>query len=107
MIKRGVRLHGVCPQMFWAATVVKDLWKSNDYPFCITSGIEGTHSVTSDHWAGRALDFRTWRDMTGVQMDSTLKRSLRIELERLLGDEYFVLMEGNHLHISYRPLKAL
>jgi len=107
LIKRGVRLHGVCPQMFWAADTVKDLWAEYDYPYCITSGIEGKHSERSDHWKGLALDFRTWNDLSGKQLSSFVKKSLKSELERLLGDEFYVLMEGNHLHISYRALKAL
>jgi len=107
VIKKGVRLHGVCPQMFWAASVVKELWVEYDYPFAITSGIEGKHGEKSDHWQGYALDFRTWADSTGVQLPTFVKKSLLIELERLLGDEFYILMEGNHLHVSYRPLKAL
>lgn len=106
MIKKGVRLHGVCPQMFWAAHVVEQLWKEHNLPFCITSGIEGKHSERSDHWRGDALDFRTWADLTGKQLDSDTKKSLLTELQRLLGEEYFILMEHNHLHISYRSLKA-
>jgi len=106
MIKQGVRLHGVVPQMFWAASVVENLWKENDYPFCITSGIEGKHSHSSDHWKGMAMDFRTWADLTGKQLSRVVKDSLRVELQRLLGDEYYILVEGNHLHVSYRALKA-
>lgn len=107
MIKQGVRLHGVCPQMFLAASVVKDLWEEYNYPFCITSGIEGKHGLASDHWAGYALDFRTWANENGSQLDMFTKQALAKELGELLGDEYFILVEGNHLHISYRPLKAL
>lgn len=107
MIKKGVRLQGVCPQMFWAATVIKDLWGEHNYPFCITSGIDGKHSATSDHWQGHALDFRTWKDLTGQQIPDETKTVLKLELQRQLGEEYYVLMEKDHVHVSYRPLKAL
>ena len=107
MIKRGVRLHGICPQMFLAADIIKDLWKSHNYPFCITSGIEGKHKRTSEHWSGNALDFRTWLNATGEQMSKALKTALRKDLQARLGDEYYVLMEKDHLHVHYSPLKAL
>lgn len=105
-IKNGVRLHGVCPQMFFAAGVYETLWTQNDYPACITSGIEGRHKRDSEHWEGDALDFRTWLDGTGKQMPKSLRQSMGKELQSRLGEEFVVIVEGDHIHCHYRSLKA-
>ena len=106
IVKQGVRLHGVCPQMFFAARVYEDLWNKHDYPAAITAGIEGKHKRNSEHWDGKALDFRTWLDATGKQMSMKLKESLAKELQARLGEEYTVIAEGNHIHVHYSGLKA-
>lgn len=105
-VKKGVRLHGVIPQMFFAAQVYEELWNKNDYPAGITAGIEGKHTRDSEHWEGNALDFRTWLDATGKQMPEPVKKSLAKELQARLEEEFVVIAEVDHIHVHYRGLKA-
>ena len=65
----------------------------------ITSMNDGTHSKTSRHYAGDAFDVRTW----GIkgQEEKVCQR-----LREALGKHYFVLFEGDHIHISYKPQRG-
>ena len=62
-------------------------------PTC-TSGADGTHSAESGHYYGRALDFRN-RDMPRDQLDF-IEQTIRA----ILGKDYFLLREKDHLHIQ-------
>jgi len=105
-IKRGVRLHGVIPQAMLIISVANDIWvnKGFGHLFCVTSGIEGKHKRTSEHAGGRAIDLRTWADRAGAQMSIVTKDNIKTELEEALGEEYYVLVEGDHIHVHYRPI---
>lgn len=96
-IKSGVRLTGIQPQMVLAAIICEGVYKKYGVEFVITSGIEGKHSGTSRHYLGFAIDART-RDFS----PSDLKK-VESDLKDALGDEFFVLFEGNHFHISFKP----
>lgn len=104
MIKSGVRLHGMKPQMAIAYFEAKALWAKYGYPFCVTAGIDGEHSEKSRHWDGAALDFRTWKDETGEQLPMADKQMLAAELQTTLGEEFYVHIEATHIHVQYTPL---
>ncbi len=104
-VKSGVRLHGITPQIVLAIQVANAIWELNGYGsfFCITSGIEGVHKRQSQHASGNAVDFRTWSDNSGTQMSKVSKDSIVSQLQENLSEEYFVLAEGNHIHLHYKP----
>ena len=62
----------------------------------ITSLNDGKHSRTSRHYAGTAWDVRTW----GIKGKEEIVCQ---KLREALGLHYFVLFEGDHIHISYKP----
>ena len=67
-----------------------------DSDLTIASLNDGKHSKTSRHYSGDAWDVRTWG----------IKGKEEIVCQRLreaLGKHYFVLFEGDHIHISYKP----
>lgn len=61
----------------------------------LTSTWEGVHLPWSKHYTGNALDFRTPEKH---DPDIVIQR-----LRELLGDNYDVLFEGDHIHIEYDP----
>ena len=65
-----------------------------DYEPECTSGLEGTHSLESGHYHGRAVDFAT-KDIPKDQHDMLVH-----EVQSILGRKYFVLNEGTHIHIQ-------
>jgi len=96
MIKDGVRLVGLQPQMVLAFVICEPILKEYGQSIVITSGSDGRHSNGSRHYCGYGMDLRT-RDMAD---DSKQKATDTIKLA--LGGEYYVQLESNHLHISWK-----
>ena len=96
-MKRGVVLMGREPCIFEMIQAARIAYGKLGKDVVITSCVDGTHSTKSLHYHGRALDFRT----------SHLTDSQRVEitddLKVLLGDDYDVCFEGNHLHLELDP----
>ena len=62
----------------------------------ITFALDGKHSKNSLHYSGYAIDLRTL-DMLGRQHDVVK------ELKRVLGSDYDVVLEHDHIHLEYDP----
>lgn len=60
----------------------------------VTSGSEGTHSLDSGHYYGRALDFRSMDIKEGA------RPKVRDLVQILLGHDYLCLLEDDHFHIQ-------
>lgn len=103
MIKAGVRLKGLVPQMVLAYIIVKEVFQQYDCPCIITSGNDSRHSLTSLHFKGKALDFRThFPRLNGKEAE------LAAAVRTALGMEFDVVMEAvgtpnEHLHVEYDP----
>ena len=98
VLKQGVELAGLSPQICMAAFIVHllALGHSNDGKVVITSGSDSHHSSKSKHYRGDALDFRT-RNLEGNL------EALREEISTALGRDFDVLLERDHLHVEYDP----
>lgn len=93
-IKQNVVLiaNGWVLRMMEAACLVYG--KYGETTCVVTSGIEGTqHSPNSSHYEGRAIDFRVPRYELAVVAEA---------LRKELGENYIVLVEGNHLHVQVK-----
>jgi hypothetical protein len=97
-IKNGVCFHPATfryPQMmripFHAAILAP-----GGYDVTITSGCDGKHKDGSRHYKGLAIDFRTRDFPEGCKL-----ATWRDRLAKRLGDEYFVLIEPDHLHVQW------
>jgi len=74
------------------------------YELVITSSTDGVHSATSRYYLGTAIDMRTWTTPeSGVQMAEPRGTGLVAGLKAFLGRDWFVLDEGTHIHIDWRP----
>ena len=71
------------------------VWKSHGQELVITSALDGTHSASSYHYFGYALDLRT-RYFTITERESVAK-----DLRVLLGKAYTVLLESTHIHVQF------
>ena len=96
-IKEGVRLTGLKPEIVLAASVADSVYKQYGQELVITSGIEGSHSKTSRHYLGYAIDCRT-HYFTENQIPK-----IQQDLVNALGSDYYVQYEGNHFHIQFSP----
>lgn len=96
-IKPGVTLLGLVPQMLVALIVIEREYERLGVRCVITAGNDGEHELNSEHYSGRALDFRT-RDISPPQQ-SELVATVR----NALGRDFGVILEADHVHVHYRP----
>jgi len=95
----SVRFGAFHDCFFIVCNVVKDVWSRHApgiHPV-ITSANDAKHMLGSLHYQDRGWDFRTF----------TLPRSttdlIVKELKELLGPDFDVVLEKDHLHIEYDP----
>lgn len=79
------------------------VWRIRDIGLLrITSGIEGTHSPTSSHYEGRAIDVSLPYPL-GNQSGN---KEVAEHLQKRLGSDYFVLCDMNpqqpHIHMQVK-----
>ena len=94
-IKQGVTMQGLQMEMRHVLKVADSVYKSHGQELVVTSATDGTHSAGSFHYYGYALDFRT-RFFT-----NTKAKQVAHEIRIKLSDGYFVLFEGNHIHVQF------
>lgn len=98
-IKPGATLLGLVPQMVVALLAIRDEYSKRNTEVVITSGNDGIHSEKSRHYAGTALDVRT-RNLPTPALDGPL---IAETLTNNLGRDFYVLFEGDHIHVQYAP----
>src|SRR5678815_276616 len=89
--------EGVQPHLIRLVAVLANVAGEMGTELTITAGIDGQHSMTSLHYALRAIDVRT-RDLS-VADKERLIAGLRLEL----GADYDVVLEDDHLHLEFDP----
>lgn len=85
------------------------VWRGKvGYEMVITSGNDGIHTApTSDHYADRAVDIRTWTSgSSGVQLFGDARDAAFAVVTEVLGRDWYVKNERTHFHLSYRPREA-
>lgn len=105
MLKSGVDLRGLAPQMALAYTIAADLYRTVRVPCVITCGVNGQHKVGSLHPLGRAVDLRT------KTVPRHLLPLLIARLRDALGDQFDVVLEdlggpNEHVHVEFDPRDA-
>lgn len=92
----------VNPAFIQAVPVLKTAWAMLGLDCVVTSGSESTakHSKNSAHYTGNALDLRIWdisKHMTPMAFGYNLAGALKI----VCGDGFYVVLEGDHIHLEY------
>lgn len=96
MIKSGVDLRGLKPQMAIAYTILYGIFHRHvSLPCVITSASDGTHGPNSLHYNGLALDIRTRHVM------ETMLPLIHRDAKNELGEQFDVVLEADHLHVEY------
>lgn len=96
-LKRGVVVQGLGTETLLAAVVAQTVYAKHGKDCVITSALDGQHSETSLHYSGNALDLRT------RHLDAGQAEAITDDLQDALGDDYDVVLEGNHIHVEYQP----
>jgi hypothetical protein len=90
----------VNPAFEKALPVLKTAWAILGLDCVVTSGRDGEHSKNSAHYSGNALDLRIWdisKHMPLVTFGKNLANALKINC----GDGFYVVIEGDHIHLEY------
>jgi hypothetical protein len=96
-VKEDVKLYGLQPEALWAIDRVEEVFNHNGRHCTITSARGDSHSSHSHHYKGLAVDFRT------RHLSETEKQKITRDVIHVLGTDYDVVLESNHLHIEYDP----
>jgi len=97
-LKRGVRIHGIRPEIVLALQVAEKVYDQYGYVMTITSVIDSKHSTASLHYVGAAVDLRI-RNLSS----KSIAQSIVNEIKTNLGDDFDVVLESNHIHIEFQP----
>ncbi len=68
----------------------------------ITSANDGTHQDGSAHYDNRAFDIRI-KNIVGLAEFPLVARQWVERMQILLGDDYDVLLEDDHIHVEFDP----
>jgi hypothetical protein len=99
-LKTGVNPIGVRPEVLLIIMIADQVYTEYKHACIVTSINDSTHSDTSRHYQGMAVDFRTKH-----LPNDAIAREIAEELRKRLGRHYLVLFEHNHIHVSYKPRK--
>ena len=98
MIKTGVDLRGLQPQLAIAYTIACAIYMKHGVSSCvITSASDGKHGANSLHYKGKALDLRTFNVPTPVLP------VIVQDLKQALGAQFDTVMEADHIHLEFDP----
>lgn len=96
-LKAGVRIQGIRPETAVALQIIEGAYRDAGYPLTLTAAIDGKHMAGSLHYAGCAVDLRT-RDIPPDKL-----APLRQAIQDRLGQDFDVVLEGDHFHVEYQP----
>ena len=95
-IKAGVEILGIKPELLFGMMAAESVFKRYNSELIITEVTGGKHSPTSRHYIGHSFDCRRWH--IDDKIDLVVKA-----LKSALGENFFVLLEKTHIHVSYKP----
>ena len=94
LIKAGVDISRLRPEIRKKLTVIERVIDAIEREeLVVTSTYEGNHLPSSMHYANLAIDIRIFKKPSVVKN----------EIGRTLGENYFVYLGKNHIHIGYDP----
>ena len=89
---------GLRPELLFAIMVAKDVYLNHGYELVITSLNDATHSETSLHYSGAAVDLRTTVINPNEDWDAVAR-----QIKRKLNVHYDVINEPDHIHLEFQP----
>ena len=97
LIKAGVDISRLNREIRRALNPLSRLYKSEGEELVITSTYEGNHMPSSLHYHNDAIDIR-W-----PKSNVTTRDQIARKIRDLLGPQYDVVPERDHIHIEFDP----
>jgi hypothetical protein len=98
-LKDGVKMAGLHPVMRPVLIHAEKIWEELGQELVVTSALDGTHSASSLHYYGYALDFRT---RYFEEKDKWRAFSMLSSVMKKFGVDFRVIKEDSHIHVEYR-----
>lgn len=98
--KEGVQLT-ITKSIQEILALIVPVYEQFGIPCIVTSGTDGTHNEHSKHYLGQALDFR----VSNIKADD-LQPLIQL-CKKACGEQYFVLFEGDHIHVQVPKEKVV
>jgi len=94
LIKAGVDISRLKAPIRKKLTIIERIVDAIEQKeLVITSTYEGNHLPSSMHYANLAIDIRIF----------SMAKTVKTEIARSLGEDYFVYLAQHHIHIGYDP----
>jgi hypothetical protein len=100
MLKEGVDIAGIRPEILFVNQVAAPIFAEHKSDLVITSYTDGIHKQFSRHYVGCAVDYRIW------YLDEIDRLGVVQKLQEALGSGYYVRLEKDHIHVSYKPQRG-
>lgn len=97
LFKEDVDITRFKPEALSGIQKCNEIFRKYGKPCVVTSGAEGKHGLHSHHYKGLAWDLRR-RHVPEHEIGSVVA-----EIKRVLGPDYQVVLEPNHIHAEYDP----
>lgn len=94
----SIQPKSLSTQLLLAMIIANEVYLEHGYDCVITSLNDATHSLTSLHYAGEAVDLRT--RMIPTQDE---KVEVRDQIKARLTSDFDVILESDHIHIEHQP----
>lgn len=98
LIKEGVRIRGLQPEMLLALVILEHEFASLGHPLVVTAALDGEHMHGSLHYRGLAVDIRS------RMLQSEQQLAFITAAKAGLGECYDVVLEKDHFHIELSPI---
>ena len=98
-IKPGVKVGSLRPETILGIVICERAYAKHGIDMWLTSAVEGNHCAYSDHYKGIAWDIRNRNIPSAGQ-----RQDILMTMRDSLGEDYLVLDEEDHFHVSYRPV---
>lgn len=96
--KESVRIDVLSPQLVLGLIAIHSVFESHGYDCILTSVSDGAHRSGSRHYDGNACDLRIRHISSGSHVTDLVD-----DLRRVLGSNFDVVLEVDHIHVEYDP----
>jgi hypothetical protein len=95
----GCRVAGIQPEGLAAVIVAGSVYAAHGVDLVWTAALDSKHMPGSLHYVGLAIDI-------GLP-PADVQSELQLELRGALGDDYDLVVEGDHWHIEFQPKRGM
>ena len=99
--KPSTRLRGAAPELVLGVFACERHYARHGFDLTVTSVTDGDHKPGSLHHIGCAVDLRL--PPINATTEPLVMQRFVSDLREVLGVEFDVVLEGDHIHVEYDP----